>query len=144
MAIFRTTSPGAAEIKPDWPHVGSSVQTDFYQTPAGSLIAVPKPNAIDDGVSAAENTEFQRAWAEKHGPYGLVVMVDNLASQDRDARTIYSEIGPDTLQGVALVGGTMLSRAISSFFLGLAKPKVEYRNYASLAAALEWLEREAK
>jgi hypothetical protein len=139
MELFRTR-PTEPDIRLDWPHAGSTSQTDFYWTKRGVLIAVPHVDAIDDRESSRENAEFQREWARQNGPYGLVVFVDRLRSQDRDARETYSQMGRETFVGVALVNNSMLARAIASFFVGISKPAVEYRMFDSLMPAIDWLE----
>jgi hypothetical protein len=61
-----------------------------------------------------------------------------MKSQDREARTIYSDMDR-VLTATGLVGGSMLSRAMASFLLGIARPKVPIKLFPTFEAALEWV-----
>ena len=62
-----------------------------------------------------------------------------MASQDKEARRVYqSEPEPALMLGSALVGGSLLSRAMGSFFLGLSRPKIPVKMFATLDEAMVW------
>jgi hypothetical protein len=123
-----------------WAHVGDSVNSRYFVVEPGVLAAVPRVGAKDDAVSALENQRFQNDHWRKLGRGGVVIVfADNLVEQDKGARRVYQN-EPDLalMRGTAILGGTMLGRAIGSFFLGLARPKVPIKLCATLDEALVW------
>jgi len=122
-----------------WKHVGESINSQYYEIRAGVLAAVPREGALDDLASAQSNVAFQNGHFREHGAGVVIVFADLLASQDKDARRVYqSEPDPDLMLGTALVGGSLLARAIGSFFLGLARPEIPVKMLATLDQALSW------
>jgi hypothetical protein len=122
-----------------WEHVGDTVNTRYFAIADGILGGVPRPGSVDDAATARENTLFQNAYFRASQPGVVAVFFDNLISQDKDARRIYQTMpDPTLLVGTALVGGTLLSRAMGSFFLGLSKPKVPVKMFGTLDDALDW------
>ena len=69
----------------------------------------------------------------------MLVLFDRMKGQDAGARRVY-QAEPDSklLLGTALVGGTLLGRAMASFFLGLSKTQVRVKLFADLKDALRW------
>jgi hypothetical protein len=68
-----------------------------------------------------------------------VVVVDRVKDQDPRARRIWTdEVDSDLVCGLALVGSTMLGRAIASFFIGLARPRVPTVMVATVEQAVAW------
>jgi hypothetical protein len=123
-----------------WPFVGETSNSRYYLIEPDVLAALPAAGSADDLATARENVGFQNAYFRTAGHPGVVVVFfDNLVSQDKDARRIYQQ-EPDltVLRGVALVGGSLLSRAIGSFFLGLSKPRIALKMFSELAEALAW------
>lgn len=129
-------------INPDtsgWKHVGDTTNTRYYLIEPHVLGAVPNQGSSDDAASARANTDFQNAFLRENGGGAVVIFFDRMVSQDKDARRVYqTEPDPTVFHGAALVGGSALSRAMGSFFLGLSKPKVPLKMFASTEAALEW------
>lgn len=122
-----------------WKPVGESANTDYFHIEPGVLGAVPRQGSVDDLASARDNVNFQNTYWREHGGGVVVVFVDRLASQDKDARRIYqSEPDLSVFWGTALVGGSLLGRAIGSFFLGIARPAVPLKMCATLDDALLW------
>jgi len=123
-----------------WEAVGETSNTKYYLIEPQILAAVPRVGARDDGPSAQENVEFQVEFFRKTGKGGVaVVFVDRLVSQDKDARRVYQTVpDPRILVGSALVGGSLLGRAIVSFFLGFARPAVAIKMCATVEEALPW------
>jgi hypothetical protein len=62
-----------------------------------------------------------------------------MTGQDSEARRLYGHL-PDlnVLRGSALVGGTMLGRAIGTFFLGVARPRIPVQLFSSVEEAVAW------
>jgi hypothetical protein len=57
----------------------------------------------------------------------------------REARTVYASSGPTAQSAVALLVESPLSRVIGTFFLGLNKPLVPTRLFATEREAAAWL-----
>lgn len=130
-----------AKVDPsNWTCVGESSNSRYYELEAEVLGCVPRDGAIDDLASARANIAFQNAYWRERGHGGVVVVfIDYLSSQDKDARRVYqSEPDPAFMRGTALVGGSMLARAIGSFFLGMVRPRIPVKMVATLAEALAW------
>jgi len=134
----------------DWPHgwdsswelAGKTSNTDYYVDDESVLLALPHRGSHDTGATARENLVFQKAHFDANdNPPIVAIFFDRLASQDRTARKIYSD--DPSLQwslGFALIGGTMLSRAMGSFFLGLSRPQAPLKMFASLRSARSWIQ----
>jgi hypothetical protein len=63
----------------------------------------------------------------------------NMLSQDAEARRAYAEVDINLFFGAALVVENSLSRALGSFFVGLARPAVPTKLFDSIENAVEWL-----
>jgi hypothetical protein len=122
-----------------WRFLGESSNTRYFEIETEVLGALPNPGSTDDGETARENLSFQHDHWRKHGPGVVVVFFDNMVSQDKDARRVYQqESDPALMRGTALVGGTLLGRAMGSFFLGLSKPAIPLKMFGDLEQALAW------
>jgi hypothetical protein len=124
-----------------WKEVGSTSNTLYYVDQEGILLVLPHPRSHDTAATARENIDFQHRWFATHDdPPLLIIFFDRLASQDRAARKIYSEdtTSPWAL-GFALVGGSLLSRAMGSFFLGLSRTAIPLKFFPSITEARVWL-----
>lgn len=124
-----------------WEKVGSTTNSDYYVDHERILLVLPHPGAHDTQATAREEVDFQHGWfAGNDDPPLLMIFFDRLASQDRAARKLYSE---DTKHpwalGFALVGGSLLSRAMGSFFLGLAKTGIPLKFFPNMVEARAWL-----
>jgi len=122
--------------------LGSTINTEYFLLGSDVLLGVPRKDSIDDEVSARANATFQLDYARARGrPCGVVIVADNLASQDAGARRVYAELmDPALILGTALIVSRPLSRAIGSFFLGLTRPRVKLTMTGSIADALTWIE----
>jgi hypothetical protein len=123
-----------------WNPAGRTSNTEYFAVGDDILAAVPDKGSADTEATARENCDFQNGFFEKRGRSGLVVVFfDRMASQDKGARRVYqSAPDPNLFWGTALVGGSMLGRAMASFFLGLAKPRVPIKMCASFDDARDW------
>lgn len=126
----------------DWTHVGESSNTQYYAVDDNLLAAVPHDGSVDTEETARENVAFQNDHFRKAGHGGVVIVFfDRMVSQDTKARRIYqSHPEPGVMLGTALVGGTLLSRAMGSFFLGLAKTEIPVKMFKDLDGARAWAE----
>ncbi len=129
------------EIPTNWRQVGRTANTTYFTDKIGYLIAWPDEKSTDNEATAIENRDFQADYFSKHGmPGGVVIFFDRMVNQNRGARKVYAEgTNPKLTAAVALVGGSMLARAMGSFFMGLSKPPVPIKMFATIAQAQSWL-----
>lgn len=123
-----------------WTYVGESSNTKYYFISDCVLGALPNDGAVDTEQTARENVAFQMTHFRARGHAGVtVVFADALRSQDKGARRVY-QTEPDArvMLGTALIGNTLLGRAIISFFLGISRPRIPVRLCASLEQAVAW------
>lgn len=123
-----------------WKKLGTTSNTQYYEVEPGILAAVPHLGASDDERSARQNNAFQMEYFRgSQRPGCVLVLFDRMKGQDTGARRVYQR-EPDArlLLGTALVGGTLLGRAMASFFLGLSKTQVPVKLFGELNDALRW------
>jgi hypothetical protein len=141
-------SPMNESIPSTWSPAGETSNTRYFVAEERVLVGVTNPGSADDGKTARENVDFQNAWVRKQGGGVILIFIDNLVSQDKDARRVYQTgLDATVFRGCALVGGSLLSRAIGSFFLGIARPRVPIKLCKTVDDGLEWARarnREAK
>lgn len=122
-----------------WTHVGDAGNSRYYAVAEGILAAVPREGSVDDLSTARANATFQNDYFRQRGPGVVLIFFDRMSSQDKDARRVYQSVpDPALMLASALIGGSLLSRAMGSFFLGLSKPKIPVKMFASLDDALPW------
>jgi hypothetical protein len=123
-----------------WKACGETSNTRYFEIAEDVLGGLPFPGSRDTGETARENQAFQNGhWRTRGHPGVVVIFFDNLVSQDKDARRVYQQDpDPVLMLGTALVGGSMLARAIASFFLGLTKPRIPVKMFGNLDDALVW------
>lgn len=119
--------------------MGATVNTDYYAFDDDVLVAVPFEGSRDDGPSARSNYDLQTNYFRGRGRKGgVIIFFDRMTSQDREARTIYADMDR-SLTATALVGGSMLTRAMASFLLGIARPRVPIKLFSNFDDALAWV-----
>ena len=123
-----------------WNRFAESVNASFYEVEPGVLAVVPVEGSTDDGATAKASIDLQLAHLRTtKRRAGVLVFMDGVARQTTEARTVYREAPDPTLHACfALVGGTAFGRAIGSIFLGLSKPPVPTRMFATMEDALAW------
>jgi hypothetical protein len=123
-----------------WRLVGETGNGQYYEIAPDVLAAVPRVGGRSNLAAAREGVEFQNAYWRRAGHPGVVIaFFDPLVSQDRAARQVYlNELDPALTLGSCLVGSTLLSRAMMSFFLGFAKSRVPIKTFATFEDALAW------
>ena len=133
-------------VEPDissWKKLGATANTQYYEIEPGMLGAIRHPGSSDDARSARQNNVFQMEYFRGGSRPGcVVVFFDRMKGQDAGARRVYQR-EPDAklLLGTALVGGSLLGRAMASFFLGLSKTHVPVKLFGDLHDALHWARR---
>lgn len=104
------------------------------------VITVPVKGTMDTPKNASENVALLYNYARDLGrPCCCVVIMDNLLSQDAEARRAYQEIDPKLVFAAGLVVESPLSRALGSFFIGLARPVAPTKLFDTVEKAIEWL-----
>lgn len=123
-----------------WTPIGKSENADFYEIEEGLLAIVPFEGASDDERTAQQSVQIQHDYLKPRGRRaGVIVFMDPMVEQHASARTVYRDApDPAFITCYALVGGTAFGRAVGSIFLGLAKPRVPTKLFATLDDALAW------
>lgn len=122
-----------------WTLIGETRNARNFEVEPHVLAVVPHPGSHDTGSTARENIMAQAAHLRPQGGGVVMIFFDNLANQDKDARRVYqAESDPTWMRGTALIGGSMMSRAIGAFFLGLSRPRTPLRMFGSFDEALAW------
>jgi hypothetical protein len=121
---------------------GKTFNTEYSKVEPDILIVTPESGYKDNVQAARQNMAWQQDFARKLGrKCGVVVVMNNLLSQDVDSRKVYAEgLSPELFYGSALVVNNALSRAIGSFFIGLSRPAVPLTLVGSIEEGITWLE----
>ena len=122
--------------------VGRTVNSSYYVEDPRVLLAWPDAGALDTAQTATENMDFQINYFRSVGAPGIVmIFFDRMRGQDRGARQVYAtRTNGSWAVGIALVGGSLLSRAIGAFFMGLSKPRVPIQMFATDEDAAPWID----
>jgi len=131
-----------SDIDPtSWPIVGGTSAGAYHEAEPDVWVAAPRMGYEQTGDTArASLEELNRLVRERGRRVGLIVLIDRVRSQDGASRRIWqSEIDPDVVCALALVGGTMLGRAIGSFFMGVYRPSIATTLVPSFDEALDWV-----
>lgn len=120
--------------------VGGTGAGAYYELEPDIVVALPQKGYVQREPDArASLEEFGRIVRERGRRAALIVLVDEVRSQDAGSRRVWAdEADPDLYCGLALVCGSALARAIGSFFMGLSRPRVRLRMFADLEAARQW------
>jgi len=110
------------------------------------LIVVPEQGFKDTADATRLTVDALREYAKKLGKRcGLVVVANNLLSQDAESRRIYSEdITPDLFFSVTLVVSSPLARAIGGVATRLTKMPIPLSLSDSIEAGITWTESNRK
>jgi len=122
-----------------WKQLGEAGNSVYYEVAPRIIAAVPHPGSRDEEATARANVAFQLDYFRTAGSGAVIAFFDNLVSQDKSARRVYqTDPDPALMLGTALVGGSMLSRAMGSFFLGLSRPVIPVKMFGAAADAVRW------
>jgi hypothetical protein len=126
---------------PSWRHLGSTSNADVYEIASDVIGVLPQVAASDTEASARESIDFQaKHWAAVGHRGGTVVFMDRVLQQDGAARAVYAnETTGHPTTCFALVGESFFAMAVSSVFMGLAKPGPPTMIFKTLAEALPWI-----
>lgn len=122
--------------------VGTLNNTNYSACGLDILVAQPGPGYKDNAELARAAVGFQQDFARGLGKKcGLVIVMNNLLTQDAASRKIYSDgTTPELFYGVAFVVNNPLARAIGSFALGLARVEMPITLVDSVDGGIAWLE----
>lgn len=125
---------------PVWKSIGRCGDCSYYEVEPGFLLVVPDQGACDTGESAEQQKAFQLAYCSEIGGRSVVgILYDNVRDQTRDAREVYRTWPSDGgVVGSALIGGTVLARAMISFFVGLSTTDIPTRSFPNVEDARLW------
>lgn len=120
--------------------VGGTSAGAYYELEPDIVVAVPQKGHVQREPDAqASLDEFGRIVRERGRRAALIVLVDEVRSQDAASRRVWADqADPDLYCGLALVCSSALARAIGSFFMGLNRPRVPLKMFADLEAAKQW------
>ncbi len=106
------------------------------------LVVVPEQGFKDTADVTRLTVNALREYAQKLGKRcGLVVIVNNLLSQDAESRRLYgTHLTPDLFFCVTLVVSSPLARAIGGVGLRLAKMPIPLSLSETVEAGLAWAE----
>jgi hypothetical protein len=123
-----------------WTAIGRSDNADFYEVDERLLAVVPFDGTTDDAKTARQSVQIQHDYLRPRGRRaGVVVFMDRILEQDAAARAVYRDApDPAFITCYALVGGTAFGRAVGSIFIGISRPKVPTRLFATLDEARAW------
>lgn len=122
-----------------WTRVGGTAAGGYYEVEPDILVAVPLDGYQQTEDSARRSLdEFYRIVRERGSRPALIVLVDAVQSQDAASRRVWAGIDPALCAGYSLVCGTLLARAIGSFFVGLNRPHLPLGMFETFAEALAW------
>jgi hypothetical protein len=124
----------------DLPRVGGTGAGAYYEVAPDVILAQPREDYVqnEDGARASL-LELHRIARERGRKIVSVVLLDRVRGQDAGARRIWKEeLDVSLVAGLALVGSSLIGRAIASFFIGLARPTVPTVMVASLDEAVAW------
>lgn len=129
-----------------WSPIGQSENADFFEIEPGVLAVVPFDGSTDTARTAAESIRIQIAHLRAYGRRaGTVVFMDSVVAQNSGAREVYRNAPDPMFQTCfALVGSTILGRAVSSVFMGLHPPRVPTRTFGTFQEALAWIQKIAE
>jgi hypothetical protein len=117
-----------------WTKVGGTAAGAYYEIEPRILLAVPLPGYVQDVEGARRSlAEFNRIAKERGKAHVTIVLVDRVVSQNAAARRVWMDEVDDKLMcGIVMVCGSLLARAIGSFFIGLNRPRTAVSMVASL------------
>ncbi|MEN0062324.1 MAG: hypothetical protein AAGA48_09235 [Myxococcota bacterium] len=121
--------------------LGTTANARFLLIQPRVIAVLPVEGCVDIEETARASIELQQAHWERMGhPGGSVIYMDAIVEQDKGARRAYVELpDPRWFTGFGLIGGTRFGRAVASVFLGLRKPKVPTRFFATASEAVAWV-----
>lgn len=127
--------------------VGTAPRHDLMIAEADDiLIVVPEQGFKDTADASRLTVAALREYAQKLGKRcSLVVVANNLLSQDAESRRVYAEdVTPDLFFGVTLVVSSPLARAIGSVAIRLTKMPIPFSLSESIEAGIAWSEANRK
>jgi hypothetical protein len=120
-------------------HLATLRSGRFWVDEEGFLRGEAAPAAEQDLAEALEQTQAQRAMGVSL-PRPFLMDIRGARALTREARAYYaSREAAQLFTATALLVDSPVSRAIGNFFLGLNRPEMPTRLFASEGEALAWL-----
>jgi hypothetical protein len=129
------------ELDPErLPRVGGTTAGSYRRLAKDILLAVPRSGYVQvEGDARRSLDEMNRIAREVGRRQALVVLVDHVRSQDAGSRRVWQrEMDRDLVCCLALVTQSLLGRAVASFFVGLRRPAVPTKLFATVDEAVPW------
>ncbi len=106
----------------------------------GIVAAIPDDGVVETpALSQLVYDGYTQCAQEFERPVAIVVFVDRLSDQTSEVREFWAKVmGRDVLCSAALVCKSFFARAVGSFFMGIKKPVVPTRMFATLDQAITW------
>lgn len=107
---------------------------------AGIVAAIPDDGVVETpDLSQLVYDGYAKCAKEYERPIGIVVFVDHLGDQTPEVREFWAKVmQPDVLCAVALVCSSFFARAVASLFMGIRRPTVPTRMFATQEKAVAW------
>jgi hypothetical protein len=123
-------------------HIGTQVGVEYYLVDGDIILIVPPKGFVDNADYARQSAELQDNYVRQlNKKCGDLVVMSNILGQDAATRRVYRQQAASGLYyGVALVVDSPLSRALSSFLIGMmAKNVIPMKVVDSIESGLAWL-----
>jgi hypothetical protein len=127
--------------------IGSAPHHELMIADADDILIVVPDEGFKDTAEASHLTVTAlREYANKLGKKcGLVVVANNLLSQDAESRRVYAEqVTPDLFFGITLVVSSPLARAIGSVAIRLTAMPIPFSLSESIEAGISWMDANRK
>ncbi len=127
-------------VRPEWERLPGTAAGAYFRIGCDLVLAIPNPEYKQSVGAAEASLRLLDTIAREAGrKQGILVLVDRVASQDAAARRVWSSPRQEETRCCqGLICGTLLARAIGSFFLGLNKGTIPTRMFPSLEEATPW------
>ena len=130
--------PAGVDIS-GWRQLAVLPSAAIYGVEPGVLVVAPKPGVHDSEDKADYHRQRLESLIREIGSsQTVIVLIDNIGHQDKGARRTWANANPQAIHAVALVCSSTLARAIGSFYLGIARPAMPTKLFATFDQAREW------
>ena len=125
----------------DWENLDVEESLTIYRVEPRVLALVPAEGMTEtEEIARRTMRRVARIAAEEGLSQSAFVLMDRVRGQESGARRVWlREADPSYYHAAALVGSSPLGRAISSFFVGMRRPRVPTRFVADVPQAVAWL-----
>lgn len=131
----------AEAVRDEWEIIDVADDVNIYRVEPRILALVPAMGMTETEESARQTTRRVARIAVEEGlSQSAFVLMDRVSGQEAGARRVWlREADPSYFHAAALVGSSPLGRAISSFFVGMRRPRMSTCFLADVPKAIAWL-----